>query len=134
MAKFSNNEIANAIYLGAKGKEGEKLSLFMQDVIKFLVQKKLFSKSEEIIRELEKVHDKENGVLKVNLSTKNKINDSFKKELIDILSKKYKVEKILLKENIDESIIDGFKLEIGDEILDTSLKNKLQKLQAHLTR
>ncbi len=134
MAKFSNNEIANAIYKGAKGKEGENLSLFMQNVIKFLVQKKLLFKSEHIISELEKVHDKESGILKVNLFTKNKIDESFKNELINILSKKYKVEKIILRENIDPKIVDGFRLEIGDEILDTSIKNKLQKLQAYLTR
>lgn len=134
MARLSNNDIANAIYIGAKNKQGNDLNLFMQDVVKFLVQKKLFSKRKDILKTLEKIIDKDNSLLQVNLYTKNKIDENFKKELSSILQKKYQVKNIIFNEKINENLIDGFRLEIDDEIIDTSISNKLKKLQTYLTK
>lgn len=134
MAKISNNNIANAIYIGMKNREGQDLDLFIQNIIKFLVRKKVISKYKDIISKLQNLIDKENGLLKVKITSTEALSDSTKKELENVLLARYKAKSLIFNENIDNSLIGGLKIEIQNEIIDLSISNKLQKLQAHLIK
>ena len=134
MAKISNNNIANAIYTGIKNKEGENLSVFTENVIKFLARKKLISKYKDILFKLQNLIDKENGLLKVKITSQEKLGEVHKKEIENILLSKYKAKSLVFDEKVNNSLIGGLKIEIQDEIIDLSISNKLQKLQAYLIK
>jgi len=131
MTTISNNDIARAIYLVSKDSNQEEQ--FFSKVIQFLAKKRLLTKASDILRRLNKIINEENKVVVVKVSSKEKIDEKTNKELAEILIKRYSAKKIILVENIDEKLLGGFKIEINDEVIDLTLKNKIGKLQEYLT-
>ena len=46
----------------------------------------------------------------------------------------FNVKDVEIVENIDESILGGFIIKVGDTIIDSSTKNKLIELEKHLLK
>ncbi len=134
MATLSNNDIARAIYFSGKGKEGKALQEVLQNTVRFLSRRRLLSKSNAILASLERIENQERGVLVAQVWSKAKLDANTKKELLQILKNRYEGKDFTLIENIDEGLLGGFRIRIGDELIDLSLKNKINKLQEHLTR
>jgi len=134
MATLSNNDIARAIYLVSKEKTEVELSSINAKVIEFLNRKRLMSKVPDILDKLNKIINYEEEKLEVKVSSKIKLKDETKKELIFFLKERYKIKEVILTEKIDERLIGGMKIEIGDEIIDLTVKNKIKKLEEHLIR
>ncbi len=134
MATLSNNDIARAIYLVTKDKKESELHNAYGKIIKFLSHKRLLSKSKDILERLDKIIDHENERITVKVLTKEKLKEGIKKELIFFLRGRYGVKEVILKESLNEKLIGGIRLEINDEIIDLTVKNKIKKLQEYLTR
>lgn len=134
MAKLSHNTIARAIYLASKNKTGADMHMYIKNVVKFLFQKKLLSKSEYILDKMQKLEDKESGLIQTKVYTAKKLDENTKKELSTILTKKHNAKRVSFTEIVDSNLVGGLKVEVDDEIIDLTIFNKLQKLQAHLTR
>lgn len=134
MATISNNNIAEAIYFLSKDKNEKDISILIDNVIKFLIRKRLLSKSKDILNQLEKISNKEEGIVIVRLKSSKRLNENIRNEIQRIIQNKYNAQNVILKEEIDESVLGGFKLEIKDEIIDLTVSNKLKKLQEYLIR
>ena len=132
MAKISNNDIARAIYLSSKDKTMHELVGHNKNILNFLHRKHLLTKSKDILKKLEEIINKDEGRAVVKLNTRTKLKDSTKDHLSAYLKERYKVKEIIMNEEEDESLLGGFKIEIEDEIIDLSVKNKINRLQEHL--
>ena len=132
MTAISNNNIARAIYLVSKDSKEE--NQFFQKVVRFLVRKRLLSKSKDILLRLNKIINDEEGRILAKVSSSKKLNENTKKEIMQSLSKRYGGKNIILDESLDEKLLGGFKIEANDEVIDLTIKNKLEKLQEYLTR
>jgi len=134
MAVISNNDIAKTIYALTKDKSGAELASTLEGVTKFLNRKRLLSKSKAIFSSLNKIINKEEGVLEVKVSSAEKLYDDTKKTLRQTLKERYGAQEINFTEVIDESLIGGVRVEANDEVIDLTVKNKIKKLKEHLTR
>jgi F-type H+-transporting ATPase subunit delta len=132
MATISINNIASAIYESSSGKDGAQLDIVMKNSVDIISKKHLISKSKEIINQLQKIVDKNDGVIRAKISSKIKIDSKTVTEIEDFIKKRYKVQNSVLEFEINEKLLGGIKIEIGDEIIDTTLKNKITKLQNYL--
>ncbi|MBK5215483.1 MAG: F0F1 ATP synthase subunit delta [Candidatus Pacebacteria bacterium] len=132
MATISINNIASAIYESSIGKDGAELDDIMKKAVSVISQKNLLSKSKEIIIQLEKIVDKKEGTIRAKISSKIKLNEKITNEIEDFIKKRYSAKKIVLEFEIDDKLLGGIKIEVGDEIIDTTLKNKIKKLQNYL--
>jgi F-type H+-transporting ATPase subunit delta len=132
MTTFSNNNIAEAIYLASKDAKEEKQ--FLHKVIQFLVKKRLLSKVPDILLALSKIINDHNKVVVAKVSSVNKINETTNKEIAGILMKRYSAKEVNFVEILDKKLLGGYKIEVNDEVIDLTIKNKLEKLQEHLTR
>ena len=133
MTTISNNDIAHAIYLASKGHSHEEQPIFLKNVIKFLVKKRLLSKTGDILLRLSKIINDHEGRITAKIWSAKKINETTNKELAQILTKRYSAKEINLIENLDEKLLGGFKIEVNDEVIDLTIKNKIRKLQEYLT-
>jgi F-type H+-transporting ATPase subunit delta len=95
------------------------LILIEKDRILFL-KKKLI--------EMEKIHLDRNNTLLANIKTVIPLDESQKKQLISSLEKKYD-KKVILKEEIDKSVIGGVYVRVGDDVIDGTLKSKLLEMK-----
>ncbi|KKP85562.1 hypothetical protein A3B84_00335 [Candidatus Nomurabacteria bacterium RIFCSPHIGHO2_02_FULL_35_13] len=134
MTTLSNNDIAHAIYLVSKDKTNSELHDVNDKVIKFLARRRLLSKTKDILERLNKIINHDNGKIVVKVLSARKLKESPRKELVHFLKERYKAKKIVLVEVLDEKSLGGIRIEVNDEIIDLTAKNKIKKLQEHLTR
>lgn len=132
MAIITNNDIAQAIYLSAKGKTGAELDTVLAQSVKLLADKRLLSKSGAILSKVQSLIDIDTGITRVTVSSPRKLEKSSISEITEALKKRYGSKEVVLSEVLAEDLIGGIKIEVGDEVIDASLKGKVKKLQDHL--
>jgi|SRR3989344_5665977 len=134
MAKISYNSIARAIYLAAKDKHGGERATVMHRAVDMLYRKGLLSKAPEILSELEKIANLDDGRIVAKVSSATRLANITKSHLADSLKKRYKAQHVVLDEAINENLLGGFRIEVNNEVIDLSARNKINTLQAYLTK
>lgn len=84
-----------------------------------------------IAQEFQKIFNDQNGIQKVQVSSAEKLNEKQLSDLNKIVESAVK-KKVILEERIDESLIGGYVLRVGDTQIDTSVKKKLNDLKLAL--
>ncbi len=133
MATISNNNIAEAIYSITEGKTHVEQSSIFPKIVQFLSKRRLLSKTDDILVRLNKIINDKEGKVVAKVSSVQKINEKNKKELLHNLSERYLGKKVMLEENLDNNLLGGLRIEVNDEVIDFTLKNRIRKLQEHLT-
>ena len=131
MGFLTNNEIAENIFSLIKDKKTTDLVSVLERVI-FLDKQRLVGKSKILLSSLKEIIYKQEKILEVNLSSAVILDNHQKEELILKLKKRYDANEIIFNEIVDKSLLGGFKVEINNEIIDLTLRNKISKLQEHL--
>ncbi|OGI61239.1 hypothetical protein A2814_00530 [Candidatus Nomurabacteria bacterium RIFCSPHIGHO2_01_FULL_38_19] len=134
MTVISNNEIAHAFYLVSKDKSKSQQSDLFKNFVKYLYKKRLLSKAGNILSKLEKIINKEEGRVLAKVSIPEKLDKQKKAEILRSLKERYSAKDVVISEILNEKLLGGFKIEVNDEIIDLTVKNKMEKLQEYLTR
>ncbi len=132
MAKISTKDIARAIYESVKDKTGHDLSVALSDVVSFLAKKNLLNQKKLILDELENIIDDDLGIVRASVSSKSNLSRSIKEDLTDLLKKRYKAKELLIEHTEDKHLLGGVRIQVRDEVLDLTLKNRVNKLQEYL--
>jgi F-type H+-transporting ATPase subunit delta len=111
------------------GENVEKITLSMIDLI---VKNGRESFIPAIARVFIHETKKFKGITESVLTTAVKVDDKVKKQIRDLISEVFKT-KVELKETIDPEIVGGFILQIDDNYIDASIRNKLRKIKKELT-
>ena len=109
------------------GKIGEKTMIFL----KLLSHKKRANLISEVVTEFNILLDERNGYLNADVKSAVKLSDDQARDLVNGLSARTG-KKIRAKMSLDESLIGGFTVKIGDTILDGSVSHQLQLLRKSL--
>jgi len=132
MAKISTKDVARAFYESTKNKSGPEVERTITNAVEFLTKNKLLSKATEILEHLEKIRDKDLGVVSATVTSKRPLPKKTLDEIKKILKNRYEASDITLHAHEDLTLIGGVKIEANDEMIDLSLKNKVRQLQNHL--
>lgn len=84
-----------------------------------------------IAKEFQKLYNILNGIQKVQVSSAVELTSTQKAEIVKLVGDELK-KKIELEEKVDESLIGGYVLKVGDTQIDTSIKKKLNELKLAL--
>lgn len=133
------NEVANSPLIDVDGKvkaaelvsDKLKLSAVSKNFLKVVAQNKRLDLLPNMVAEFEKQIDSANGVVQAKVISAEKLTSAQADNLSKQVAKKTG-KKVKLEEAVDESLIGGFKVEVGSEIIDFSVKNKLAKVQQNL--
>ncbi|MBC8062638.1 MAG: F0F1 ATP synthase subunit delta [Clostridiaceae bacterium] len=96
--------------------------------INILIDKKRIHTASGILAEAEKIHLEKKNTLVAHVKTVIALADTEKEELVRKLKVKYN-KNILLEDELDESIIGGVYIKIGDDIIDGTLEYKLNQIK-----
>lgn len=134
MSKTSINNLARAIYESSLNKDDKQLDVLVKDTVKLLSQKRLLGKSKELLLKLEKIVDKNEEVVRAKISTRNEVDKKEINEIEELIKKRYKAKNAVLEFKTDKKLLGGIKIEVGDEVIDMTLKNKILKLENYLIK
>ena len=132
MAKISTKNIAEAIYEMAKGKTGVDLGTQLVKVKDYLVRKRLLPKAPEILRKLSEIINKAEGVVEADVIYNKVPAKHVSTEIGKLLKQRYQAKTVVLKIKENKSLLGGVKIQAQGEVIDFSLRNKLNQLQDYL--
>ncbi len=121
MSTLRKTELVKEIF---SGKVNDDLISF----VNILISKKRIHTVSGVLAETEKIYLEKQSTVVAYVKTVVALNDAEKEELVKKLKVKYN-KNILLEEELDESIIGGVYIKIGDDILDGTVKYKLSQIQ-----
>lgn len=103
------------------------LSEKVLNFIKILVEKNRFNEFEQIVQAYSDELDKINNLQRVEVISAVELSDNQKQRVSEKLQQKLQ-KNIFVNWTQDKEIIGGLVIKIDDEVIDSSLKNKLEKL------
>ena len=105
----------------------EKMFIFL----KLIARKKRAGLLPEIIDEFQVLLDEKRGIINVDISSAVKLSDEQSSELVNRLEV-YTGKKIRPRMSLDEGLIGGVSVKIGDTIFDGSISHQLQRFRQAL--
>jgi F-type H+-transporting ATPase subunit delta len=97
-----------------------------------LVQKKQFRYREAILKEIERLADRINGLTRVKIESVSPPDEEFQEKIKTALKHRTGAKEIVLGARIVPELLGGYRLFIGTELSDTSLRGQLKKMAADL--
>ncbi len=99
--------------------------------LKILIEKNRFKELQGIVESYRNELDNIKNIQRICVTSAIPLKDEFKKRIEEKLQNKLN-KQIIADWNIDEEIIGGLVVKINDDVIDTSLKNKLENLSKNL--
>ena len=121
----------NVILKEIFGKSSHQMTLAIFDII---TRKNRESILPNIAKEFQVQYNVLSGIEEAKVTTAVKLTDALKKEIEAIVMKISSKDKVELTEVIDDSIIGGYVLKVGDRQIDDSLKSKLKALDLKFSK
>ncbi|QGU94139.1 F0F1 ATP synthase subunit delta [Clostridium bovifaecis] len=108
-----------------------KIDEYILGFLLILIEKDRILYLEEKLNEMEKIHLERQNILVANIKSVIPLNEEEKKALEESLKRKYN-KNILLKEEIDKSLIGGVYIRVGDDVIDGTIKSKFEEIRKRI--
>lgn len=139
---FRNNHQLNS-FLVHPGIDNGKKKQFVHDVfqglsndvvnlLKILIERHRVNLILPIIEKYNKIVSDSKGIVEARVYSVRKLKDSERKELENMLVKRFDKKAIRLENIVDPSIIGGVKIRMGNTIIDGSISGKLKRMERKL--
>ena len=132
MMKISPKNFAEAVYEVTLDKSGQELAVVLKRSTQILKQLRMLSKSGEILNALQNIFDKKTGTVRMKVSTAKKMEREERSKLENEIKKKYMAQIVEGEFFEKEELLGGIKVEVGDQILDNTYRNRLRELEKFL--
>ncbi|MDT8715587.1 F0F1 ATP synthase subunit delta [Clostridium sp. 19966] len=93
-----------------------------------LINKDRIDNLKSKLNQMEKIHLEKNNTVIATVKTVVPLLQNEKDSLVEKLEKKYS-KKIILNQEIDETILGGVFIKVGDDVIDGTLKSKLEEMK-----
>ena len=107
-----------------------KVSQFTAAFNKLLIEKSREKSLPEIITSFIDQYKKHKEIYPVKLTTATEVSNAVKNEIVQKVKEQTGLKNIELIEEVDEDIIGGFKLELGDTLVDATISYDLNKVKS----
>ncbi|HON19248.1 MAG TPA: ATP synthase F1 subunit delta [Salinivirgaceae bacterium] len=111
----------------------ERTQILTQRFIQYLIEKRREEFFSRIVLAYKKSFYEEKGFVEVTVVSAIELSESQKEQIASIIRDQVRKEP-KIEFNLDPTLIGGFKLIVGDSILDQSIKYKLEILQKAFTK
>jgi F-type H+-transporting ATPase subunit delta len=100
--------------------------------VTLLIQKGCFKHLKAVLQTLEQMVDARNGVISVNVESVSPLDDELQENIKTALKKRTGAREVRLVSRIVPELLGGYRLRIGTELIDTSLKGQIQRMTMDL--
>lgn len=132
MKKISSKNIAEAVYEAIENKSGQDLAVVLKRSAQIIKDKRMLGKSDEILYALQNIFDKKTGTVRIKITAAKNIKQEERNKLENEIKERYKAQNVISEFFEKKELLGGVRVEVGDEVLDNTYRNKLQKLEKFL--
>ena len=123
----------NLISIVNKISENFKLDNLLKNFMNFLIKKRRFFYIEKILKNFIDICSEKRGEIKGEIQSAKELSNEEIKKITEELAKNFS-SKMKLNYKHDKSLIGGLIVKIGSTMVDTSIKNKLQKIENRMIK
>lgn len=134
MAKTKSKNIAKAIAEATEGKSGEALSTIISGSLELLKKEKMILHSDDVLEELQKIFDRRDGKVRTKIKSAKSLSKEDKTKIENDIKDRYKAKEVISEYMEDKKFLGGYRVEVEDEVLDMTYKNRLDKLEKFLIK
>lgn len=132
--KISSKDIAEAVYGATKDKSGQDLAVAIRRSVQMIGDRRMLSKSDEILNTLQNIFDKKAGTVKIKVTTAKNMEPEERNKLENEIKERYNAKIVTSEFFKKEELLGGMRVETGDEIFDNTYRRKLCELEKFLMR
>jgi len=130
--KITNKQYAQSLYEVVSQSEDDNVKVVVKNFVKVLVARNQLGKAEKIIQEFIKIWNKEQGIVEGDLVSVRELDKDMIDKLNNSVAEVLGAKKVNLKNKVDKNILGGFVAQLGDIVIDGSVKNQLNNLKNKL--
>lgn len=112
---------------------GGKVSEVTEKFFTIITQHNRESALEWVATEFQSQYERLRGIQVAQVTTAQPLTPALREEVTELVRHQSGLQSITLTEKVDESLIGGFVLRIGDQQIDDSVRNRLRKLRGEFT-
>jgi len=132
--KITTNQYAQALFEATAEKSQKEISHIIINFVKALAKNSQLKLKTDIIKKFQEIYNREKAIIEVEIISRDETSENLRKYLIEYISNKYSVKKVVLKTKLDKSIKGGIIIKIGNEIIDGSVKHQFIELKKILEK
>ncbi len=134
MKKTSPKQFALALHSATLGKSASESEKIVKSFVALLSKKRMLSKSKQIISDFKKISQKEKGIVEAIVTTSHPLADSAEEKIKTFVKKEFGAKEVEIHHKLEESLLGGMKIKIGDTVIDNSLKGRLREMKIALSK
>ncbi len=128
MVKNINKLYARALYESLAEKGAGEIEKTISNFLDLLKKKGDLHRIQKVVKEFEELYNKKNGICKLKIASAFPLDE----KTVEKIAKKLGVAEYELETKIEKDLIGGFVAQHGDNLIDASLKNNLNKLHKQI--
>jgi len=132
--KISPKNFAQAVYEATEGKSGKDLEAVLERSTQILKDKRMLGRSEEFLNALQNILDKKTNTIRVKVTTAEALSPQAQSKLEHEIKEKHKAKHVIGEFFEKKELLGGVRIEVHDEVFDDTYRNRMNKLEAYLTR
>ena len=106
-----------------------KTSNIFLDYIYVLIDNDRLDGVTDIFDSFSFLYNKEKGILNVKITSKDKLSEEQDNKIIAFLKKKYQINQVNIEKIIDDTLIGGIKIYVGNDLLDATIDDQLLQIK-----
>ena len=140
MKKQSPKLYAEALHELVSGKTAAETGAIIKSFVDMLVKKRMIGKGDEVIEAYRQLELKEKGIIEATVSSAQPLAKEAEEKIKELVNKEFgykkskKVNDVQVIHKIDEKLLGGAKIQVGDTVIDATLKGRLAILQRELAK
>ena len=97
-----------------------------------MVRKNKFRHINAVIKEIEKLVNKKRSIIEVSVEYASSLEEQSRIRITELIKKRTGAVDVILNSKQNPELIGGYKIRIGDEVIDASVRYQLEKLKTDL--
>lgn len=134
MKKTSPKQFALALHDATLGKSVGESEKIVKSFVALLSKKRMLGKSSQIISDYKKISQAEKGIVEAIVTTSHPLSDSAEEKIKTFIKKEFQAKDVEIHHKLEESLLGGMKLKVGDTIIDSTLRGRLKEMETALTK
>lgn len=130
--RINVGQYAQALFEITQGKTKEQIDEAIANFLKYLRKKNQFRIASKIAEKFREIWNEHYQIFEVEVKSREELDSATLKKIENFIKEKYQAKEILIKTEIDPSIVGGVVIKTRGEVLDASVSGQIQRLKNNL--
>lgn len=132
--KITPKQYGLSLYQAILNKKSGQIKVAIENFVRLLINNNDISKADEIIKQFEKIWNKEKGIVKAEIVSAKKLSNVIVKSLNKYITKLSGAKKVELNQKIEKDVLGGVVIKYEDKVMDGSMKTRLKELKSKMVK